>query len=262
MTADHESGAETFGRRLERWTRDSAELREQSGSSLTSPEDATVRSYQSSTTGKTDLPEPSISQRRYEALSQRLRALSRRLVLSLVLVIPLLAVLGVVVAPVAAKVATWALLVPVAGLMLHDSRELGRINDERHLTLQGGLADAWAAWVSARAQLESLDNASQARAALDANELRMQTLVLALARAESRPDHQDTEEHATSREWVYRSAAKAVALATAEHELDVTTQHRVDAGELAVAPEGDFDALDHAIDTARALTRGIDAAEG
>lgn len=174
------------------------------------------------------------------------------------LVVPLLAALGVVVGPVAVKVAVWALLVPVAGLLFHDSRAIRRINHERHLTLEGGLADAWAAWVTARAELESLDNASQARAAMAANELRMQALVLTLGRAEARPDHQDTEEHAASREWVYRSAAKAVALVTAERELEATTQRQVDAGDLQVAPEGDLGALDHALDTARELTRGMD----
>lgn len=261
MTADHESEAGSFGRRLEKWTRDSAEL--QGGSELalgtsSSPEEATVRRYELSTTAKVDLPEPSMSQSRYEASSQRHRDLSRRLVLTLVLVVPLLAVLGVVVGPIAMKVAILALLVPVAGLMFHDSRALGRINHERHLTLQGGLADAWSAWVSARAQLDSLDNASQARAALAANEPRMQALVLALGRAEARSDHQDTEEYAASREWIYRSAAKAVALATAERELEANTQRQVDAGDLQIAPEGDLGALDHAIDTARELTRGVD----
>ncbi len=258
MTAEHESGAATFGRRLERWAHDSAQLQGKAESVRESTEEVTVRRYQRSTTGKIDLPEPSISSRQYEAATQRVRDLSRRLVVTLVLVMPLLAILGVVVGPFAAQVAIWALLVPVAGLLVHDSRAIRQINHERQLTLKGGLADAWAAWVSARARLETMDHASQARAAMAANELRMQALVLALGRAEARPDHRDTEEHATSREWVYRSAAKAVALATAERELEASTQLQVDAGDLQIAPEGDLGALDHALDTARELTRGMD----
>lgn len=256
MTADHESGA--FGRRLERWTHDSAQL--QGGSELVreSSEDATVGRLQGSRTGRVDLPEPSISPRRYETLSQRQRDLNRRLVVTLGLVAPLLVILGVLVGPIAAQVAVWALLAPAAGLAFHDGRASRRISHERHLELEGGLADAWAAWVTARSQLESLDNASQARAAIAANEPRMQALVLALGRAEARPDHQDTEEHAASREWVYRSAAKAVALAAAERELEAATQRQVDAGDLEIAPEGDLTALDDALDTARELTRGLD----
>ena len=258
MTADHESGGSAFGRRIERWTQDSAQLQGTSELVQGSAEDATVRRYQGSTTGKVSLPEPSISPRRYEALRQRQRDLGRRLVATLVLIVPLLVVLGVVVGPLAVQLAIWALLVPTAGLMIHDGRAIRRINQERHLTLKGGLADAWAAWGDARAELESLDNTSQARAAMAANELRMQSLVLALGQAEARPGHQDTEEYAASREWVYRSAAKAVALAAAERELEVSTQRHVDAGDLQIAPEGDFGALDHALDTARELTHGMD----
>ncbi len=258
MTADHESGAETFGRRLERWTDDSAKLQGKSELVHGSTEDATVRRYQGSRTGRIDLPEPSISPRQYEASGQRRRDLSRRLVVTLVLVVPLLAVLGVVVGPMAAQAAVWMMLVPVAGLLFHDSRAIRRIDHQRHLALEGGLADAWAAWVSARAQLELVDNASQARAAMAANDLRMQALVLALGRAEARPDHRDTDEHVASREWVYRSAAKAVALAAAERELEVTNQRQMDVGDLRVAPEGDLEALDHALDAARAITLSID----
>lgn len=258
MTADHEPGVASFARRLERWTHDSAQLQEESALVLAPTEDATVRRFQRSTTGKTDLPEPSISYRRYEALRQRRRELSRRLRVTLVLIVPLLAVLGMVVGPIISKVAIWALLAPVAGLLLHDSRAIRRIDRARHLTLEGGLADAWKAWATARAELESLDNASQARAAMAANELRMQALVVALGRAESRPGHQDRVEHAASREWVYRSAAKAVALVIAERELEATTQRQIDAGDLQIAPEGDLEALDHALDTARELTRGLE----
>lgn len=217
-----------------------------------------MRRYEGSTTGTIELPEPSISPRRYEALSQRRRDLHRRLVVTSLLLAPLLVVLGVAVAPVALKVAIWALLVPVAGLLLHDGRTVRRINRERHLSLQGGIADAWSDWLGALHQLESLDNASQARAAMAANEPRMQALVLALARAEARPGHTDTQEHAASRQWVYRSAAKAVALATAERELEATTQRQVDAGELRIAPDGDLSALDQALDTAHELARGVD----
>ncbi|WP_185995093.1 hypothetical protein [Nocardioides campestrisoli] len=256
MAAEQGSEGRSFGRRLEKWVRDSAELRELWGSvrgTPSSPEEASLRRYRRSTTREVALPHPSISQRRYDALSQRHRELVVRLVLGLMSV-PLLLVLGAVVDPVAARVAIWALVVPVIALGVHHGRALARVATERHLTLKGGLADAWGDWVTARDQLDALEGAAQARAALAANEARMQALVLALGRAESHPDHRDTEEHRESREWVFRSAAKALSLATAEKELEAAIRSEVAAGDLGLAPDGDLDALDQALDTARELT--------
>lgn len=256
MAADQDPQGRSFGRRLQKWARDSAELRARWGSAEgppSSPEEATLRGYRRSTTAEVALPSPSISQRRYDALGERRHGLLVRLALA-VLAVPVLAVLGLLVDPLTAQVATWALLVPLVAMAAHHGRALRRLDDERHLTFQGGLADAWGDWLAARDRLGALEGASQARAALAANEARMQALVLVLGRAESDPAHQDSEEHKASREWIYRSAAKAACLAAAEQELEAATQREVDAGDLRLAPDGDLDALDHALDTARELT--------
>lgn len=260
MAAEQGAGGKSFGRRLEKWVRDSAELRAfvQSARGLSgTPEELAVRKYRRSSTAEMALPHPNVSQHRYELMTRRHRELSNQLAGALV-VLPVLLTLGLLVGPLAAQVTLWALMLPALAVAAHRARELGRLNAERHLPLQGGLADAWKDWVTARETLESLDGAVQARAALGANESRMQSLVLALARAESRPNHRDTEEHAASREWVYRSAAKAIALATAEQELEEATQRQVDAGDLQLAPDGDLDALDQALDAAHELTQGTD----
>lgn len=256
MAGDNEPRAASFGRRLQKWVRDSAELRSlwDAAHLPTTPEEATVRRYRRSRTLEVALPHPAISQRRYDVLTEHQQAAARRVMLASLLV-PLLVVLGVVVGPLAAQVAIWALLVPTAGVLAHQGRALSRIDAERRLAMSGGLADAWSDWVTAREQLEALEGAAQARAALAANEGRMHSLVLALARSQT---DQETAEHAASREWVYRSAAKAMALAEAEQELEAATQRHVDAGDLQLAPEGDLDALDHAVDTARELTRRAD----
>lgn len=259
MAGQQYSGPGTFGRRVEKWVRDSAELRAwvQQARGLgapATPEEAALRRYQRSRAGETALPHPSVSPLRYQALTQRHRQLSTRLALALIL-IPLLIPVAVLVGPVAVQAAVAALAVPLAALAWHDTRALARLESERHLSLRGGLADAWADWVKARETVESLDNAAQARAALGANEARMQSLVLALSRAEARPGHQDTEDHRASRDWVYRTAAQATALAQAERELELTTQAQVDAGDLRLAPEGDPDALEQALDAAREITR-------
>lgn len=263
MAPDLPSAGKGFGRRLEKWARDSTELRALWDSARgvpAAPEEKALRRYHRSSKSEVALPHPAITQRRYEALSQRNRELGWRMSLAL-LAIPLLVALGVVVGPqvaLAVQVAIWALVVPVTGLVVHDVRAREAVNTERRMALKGGLAEAWGDWVAAREKLDSIEGASQARTALATNEPRMQALVLALARAESRPNHRDTAEHAESREWVYRSAAKAKALAEAEQELDDATQSHVDAGDLELAPDGDLEALDHALDTARELTRGVD----
>lgn len=261
MAAEQGSGGRSFGRRLEKWVRDSAELRAlvvQSARGLAgSPEDLAVRRYHRSGTALVPLPHPNVSPYRYDLLSRRHRELSLQLTVTLAL-LPALLGLGFVISPLAAQVVTWSLLLPLAALAAQRVAGLRRLDEERHLHLRGGLADAWGDWVKARQVVEGLDNASQARAAIAANEARMQALVLALGRAEAQPHHRDTADHAASREWVYRTAAKAVALARAEKELEEAMQRQVDAGDLQLAPEGDVDALDQALDAARELTRGLD----
>lgn len=259
MSDQSDSGARSFGRRLEQWVRDSAELRAMVrwGRNPATPEEAALARYRRSRTGEVSLPHPGVSAYRYQALGRRQRTLVTRMLVMAGVLAPLLVVLGVVLDPVAAQVAAWVALAPILVLLARDAHELTRTGRERHLSLKGGLADAWSDWVDARDQLEALDGASQARAALGANEARMHTLVLSLGRAEARPDHQDTEEHVASREWVYRSAAKASALAAAEQELEATARRQVDSGELRLAPDGDLDSLDHALDSTRALTQGL-----
>lgn len=263
MASDQRPEGAGFGRRLEKWVRESADLRawvDQARGVPVSPETAALRRYQRSRTKDVALPHPALTPRAYDALGDRRRVLVQR-VLAASVAVPLLITLGVLLGPALAQVAAWALLLPVIGLLAHDVRALAVLDRERHLTLRGGLADAWSDWVRARATIDALEHASQARAALGVNDARMQHLVLALGRAESRPDHRDTEEHRASRAWVYDTAAKAVALAEAERHLEVTTRLQVDAGELQVAPDGDGDALDHALDAARQIARGIEGAE-
>lgn len=221
------------------------------------PEETAVRRYQRSRTKEVALPHPSVSSFRYDALNRRHRELTTQLTVASVLV-PILIILGVAVGPLAAQLAIWALLLPALALMAHRAMTLHQLGKERHLTLQGGLADAWKDWVDAREKVEALDGAAQARAAIAANDPRMQTLVLALARADVTPGHRDTQEHAASREWVFRSAAKATALAAAEHELEAAMQRQADAGELQFAPDGHLDELDHALEAARELSRQSD----
>ena len=260
MAIDPVPGEKAFGRRLERWSRDAAELgsRLSAGRGLLRTQEQTVvRRYQRSRTKEVTLPHPSVSSYRYAALNRRHGELTTQLTVASVLV-PVLIVLGVTVGPFAAQVAIWALLLPALALVAHRAMALQRLSKERHLTLHGGLADAWKDWVDAREKVEALDGAAQARAAVAANDLRMQTLVLALARADATPGHRDTPEHAASREWVFRSAAKASALAAAEHELETATQRQVDAVELQYAPDGDLDQLDHALEAARELSRRSD----
>lgn len=262
MASDQYPGVHSFGRRVEKWVRDSAELRawvqQARGLALpATPEEAALRRYHQSRTKQIALPHPSVTPARYEALQARHRELNRRLVLT-ALLIPVVALVAVVISPVAAQVAVATLILPLLGLAVRDSAVRARLTDEGHLTLRGGLADAWGDWVRSRAQLEALDNASQARAALGINEARMQALVTTLARAEERPDHRDTEEHTASRQWVYLTAAKAVALAQAEQELEAATQRHLDAGDLRMAPDGDPAALDDALQATREITRGME----
>lgn len=259
MAARQHPEGNTFGRRLEKWARESADLRawvQQAAGVPSTPEAAALRRYQRSKTHAVALPHPTLTPRHYDALGDRHRALVRRMVVASV-ALPLLITLGVVLGPVAAKIAVLSLLIPLAGLLVHHARELNALEQERHVTLKGGLADAWADWVRARDQIDALEHASQARAALGINEGRVHHLILVLAQAEAEPDHRDTDEHRASRSWVYETAAKAVALAAAEAELERTTRLQVSAGDLEVAPDGDAEALDHALEAARELTRDL-----
>ncbi|MBE7325189.1 hypothetical protein IEQ44_11035 [Nocardioides sp. Y6] len=262
MAAEHHPQVTAFGRRVEKWVRDSAELRawlqQTRGLGVpATPEEAALRRYQQSRRKEVALPHPSVTPARYEALQARHREVNRRLALA-VLLIPAVVLLAIAVNPMAAQLTVAALVLPLLGLAAHDSRLLSRLTEERHLSLSGGLADAWGDWVRVRTELEALDHASQARAALSINEARMQALVMTLARAEARPGHRDTEEHAASRQWVYRTAAKAVALAEAERELEAATQRHLDAGDLQMAPDGDPAALDDALHATREITRGME----
>src|SRR5690606_10141753 len=106
-----------------------------------------------------------VSSFRYDALNRRHRELTTQLTVASVLV-PILIILGVAVGPLAAQLAIWALLLPALALMAHRAMTLHQLGKERHLTLQGGLADAWKDWVDAREKVEALDGAAQARAAI------------------------------------------------------------------------------------------------
>ncbi len=256
-SADEDSDASAHSRRLAKWASDSADLRAATaapGDPDVVPEVAAMARYRRSRTTVVRLPHPMVSARRYDALTRRRSELARRTTL-LLLLTPLLVVLGAVLDPLALQVAIWALLLPAAGVAVHHRRVVRAIDRERHVTLRGGLADAWSDWVAARAQLQALDHASQARAALGANEDRMHTLVLALGRADAAPDHRDAEEHAASRAWVYRSAATAGALVAAEQDLELESRRDAATSILEIAPDGDIHTLEHALDTARALAR-------
>lgn len=256
MAAQQSSGGSGLGGRLEKLVRDSAELRawaQQVRQPATS-EASTLRRYRRSRTGEVALPHPALTARHHAVIEQRRQVLMRRM-LAASLAVPLVITLGVLLGPAVVQAAVLALLVPLAGLLVHHGRELAVLEKERHLTLRGGLADAWSDWLRATAEIESLEHASQARAALGVNEARMHHLVLALGSAEQQSDHSDTEEHRASRAWVYETAARAVALAAAERELERTTRLEVDADQLRIAPEGDAEALADALEAARALAR-------
>lgn len=252
----------TFAGRLERWTRDAAELRSKVaavGGLVRTPEETAVRRYHRSTTREVALPHPAVSPRRSEALDQRRREVVTQLMVAMLLT-PVLVVIGVAAGPLGLQVATLALLLPLLVLIPHRVRLVRQLDAERQLTMKGGVADAWRDWVTARERVQALDGASRARAAIGANDARMGALVLALARADAVPGHRDPREHADSREWVFRSAAKATALAEAERQLEVATQRQVVAGELQFAPDGDLDELDLALEAARELHRRSDRA--
>src|SRR5690606_10252833 len=102
---------------------------------------------------------------RYAALTQRCRELNKQATLMWLLV-PAILVLGAVSGPVAVQAGIWALLLPLIALLMHRIKSVRRMNAERHLPLEGGLADAWRDWVAARDKIDSLDGAAQARAAL------------------------------------------------------------------------------------------------
>ena len=252
MPADHEPEGSTFERRREKWAQEAADLRAAGSFDDSSPE-ATVRRYERSRTASVALRAPTLSPQRYHALSRRHRALGRRRAL-LMLLVPVVIVAGVMIDPLVAKVVVWALLVPLVALVLHHTREIARIEQQRHLVLRGGLADAWHDWLAAREELEAVDAAAQARAALGVNEPRMESLVVALAQADA-AGLRDTPEHAESRAWVHATAAKAVALAAAERKLGTVLEGRSAVAELQVAPDGDTDALDQALAAARELGR-------
>lgn len=163
--------------------------------------------YRRSGTPVVRLPHPLVSERRYAALSERRRELVRRSRL-LTALVPVLLVLGAVIDPLAAQAAVGALLLPTAGLAVHDRRAARRLDEQRQVRLRGGAADAWADWLAARDALAALPHATDARASLAVTEDRMHSLVLALADSTS-PDTSDT------REALYRAAATAVALADA-----------------------------------------------
>lgn len=245
-----------FSERREQWSRESAELRDSSRAPGTSVE-ATVTGYRRSRTGRTKLPAPALARSTYDALSRRHRSRVVGLCAALV-VLPVLLVLALVVDPVVVTIVLLALLVPVGAFALHQGVSAARLEEQRHLLLRGGLADAWRDWLTARDTLAGLSHASQSYAAVAANEVKMETLVLTLARADADSSHRDSPAHAASRDWVFQNAAKAVALVAAEQELDALQQSHTAAGELDLAPDGDDDALDRALETARALRASVD----
>jgi hypothetical protein len=259
MASEDNSGGE-FHRRIEQWTRDSAELRAGSAGALVAPEEAALQRYARSTAPPQPLPHPAISPQRYADLTRERSTIAVRLLVTM-LAMPLVVTLAVLVDPLAASIAVGALLLPLAGFALHQTRALTRVERTRHLALRGGLAEAWADWGRARQRLEALGSPSQARAALAANEPRMQAVVLSLAQADNEAGHQDTAEQAEARAWVFGTAAKATALAQAEEDLAATTRRQLDVDELLLAPDGDDTSLDHALDSARALNRGPDHPE-
>ncbi|MFS3130059.1 hypothetical protein ACLM5J_16785 [Nocardioides sp. Bht2] len=215
MGADDEAAASAHSRRLAKWTRDADDLRAASAppdDPETAPEVAAMARYRRSRTGVIRLPHPLVSARRYGALTRRRHELNRRSALAVAL-LPVLIVIGALLDPLAAQVAIWALLVPSAGAVIHYRRKIRAIDAERQITLRGGVADAWSDWLAARTRLEQLDDASQARAQLGASEDRMHALVLTLS----------TDENHAARDWVYRNAAGANALAATEQRLELET---------------------------------------
>lgn len=249
-----DGGADSYSGRLEGWARESAELHADMGTSggdvvgeVGASEEIAMRRYRRSSTRPTRLPNPLVSAYRYEMLTRRRRALVLRLVGAL-LALPVLVGLCLWVDPDAAQIALGALLVVPTGVVLHHVRALTRLERERHVRLQGGLADAWRDWLEASAQVEAFDGASQARAALSANEARMQTLVAALGEGDASSAARDSAEHAAASEWVYRSAATAVALARAAQ-----LQSAVEP--LTLAPDGDTESLEQALEGTRSPTR-------
>lgn len=246
MAAEQDAGGSAFARRLEKWTRDSADL-QSTGAAPNTPEEAARKRYERSRTRSVALPHPALSPAQYDALGRRRSTVLTRLTVIL-LAMPVVVTLAVLVGPVAAQVALWALLVPLTGAAAHQSATLARIEQQRHLRLTGGLADAWSDWGSARDHLDELGTPTQARAAIGANEARMQALVVGLSRSGD-----DTAEHQASRAWVYDTAAKAVALAQAERAIAAGAVRELALDDLRLAPDGDTDSLDRALATARAL---------
>lgn len=235
---DDEGRASEHARRLERWSREAAEIRA-AGASPDDPdvplEQAALARYNRSTTRLVRLPHPAVSARRYAALTRRRRELLTRTAV-LVALFPVLAVLALVLDPVAAKVAMTVLLLACGAVAVHHLRSASRLESERHVQLRGGVADAWRDWLDARQRLEQLHTATAARAAIGATEDRMRLLVLELSRepgAGSDP----------ARHWVHRTSANAVALAAAEE------RRALDPGDRA-------DAVRRALDTARELEQG------
>ncbi|WP_110205263.1 hypothetical protein [Nocardioides daejeonensis] len=248
---DPAPGAGAFEQRLERWTRESEALRAGSDAAL-DPEEAALLRYRRSTTGATPLPHPLISPERYDDLTRQQRR-AALLMAVLLLLAPVLVVLGLVVDPTALQAAILVLLAPTLVGAAGAGRRIVVLGRRRQVTLRGGLADAWRDWMAARAEVEAIDHAAQARAALGANEPRMESLILALAEVGTRPG-QETDVHTASREWIYRSAAKAVALAAAERQVEAASVRELESTTLQLAPSGDADALDHALRAARELS--------
>lgn len=131
---------------------------------------------------------------------------------------PMLVVLGAVVDPFAVQAALWGLLVPIAGIAVHDRLAVRAIDGQRQVTLRAGVAEAWSDWLAARTALAELPEASDARAALAVQEDRMHTLVLSLAADPTTPGDPQSPTH----EAIYRHAAAAVALVDAEERLELT----------------------------------------
>ena len=245
-----------FSERREQWSRESAELRDSSRAPGTSVE-ATVNGYRRSRTRRAKLPAPALARSTYEALSRRHR--SRVVGLSAALIVlPVLLVLALVVDPMVLTIGLLALLLPVGAFAVHQGVSASRLEEQRHVVLRGGLADAWRDWLSARDTLAGLSHASQSYAAVAANEVKMETLVLALGRADADSSHRDSESHAASRAWVFQNAAKAVALVAAEQELDALQRGQAATGELEFTPDGDDDALDQALEAARELRASVE----
>ena len=97
MASDQRPEGAGFGRRLEKWVRESADLRawvDQARGVPVSPETAALRRYQRSRTKDVALPHPALTPRAYDALGDRRRVLVQR-VLAASVAVPLLITLGV-----------------------------------------------------------------------------------------------------------------------------------------------------------------------